>query len=277
MKKIQLLFIALFISFFFFSGCKKEEFIVTFNPNGGKGELITQHFTQKVAQPLMANSYKNWGYLFKEWNTKPDGTGTSYNDQEKIIVSEHLVLYAQWIPTSGEFTVNFNANGGVGEMESQTFEAGVAKPLSSNRFYYDNYRFTGWNTSANGKGKSFENEQNVSITSDMTLYAQWTPISNTYFVFFDANGGEGKMESQKFHEYESQKLDSNTFTRTDYSFTGWNTKTDGSGYRFSDMQSISITRNIVLYAQWMKEPESCPGIPTVKDHDNNTYNNKLPL
>lgn len=176
MKKIHLLFVTLFACILFLTGCKKDDFVVTFNPNGGKGAIVTQNFTQKIAQPLMANSFTNRGHIFKDWNTVPDGTGIVYKDQEMVIVSEHFVLYAQWAPASGEFTVIFNANGGIGEMESQTFEAGEPQALEPNVFVCEGYEFTGWNTSPNGHGKGFINKQIITITSDMILYAQWVPI-----------------------------------------------------------------------------------------------------
>ena len=257
MKKIYLLFFALFACIFFFTSCKNEEYVVTFNPNGGKGTLITQNFTQKVAQPLMANSFTNRGYTFKNWNTSADGLGDIYQNQDLIKVSGHMVLYAQWVPVSGNVTVTFKANGGTEEMPPQIFEAGVTQELNPNRFYFENHKFTGWNTSANGKGKSFENEQNISITADMTLYAQWMRenVYNTFFVHFKANGGEGTMEPQKFKEFEYQMLDSNTFIRTDCFFRCWNTDENGLGINYQDNEEIKIFANTVLYAQWDSIPE----------------------
>jgi hypothetical protein len=273
MKKIHLIFTVLFACILFFTGCKKEEYIVTFNPNGGKGALITQNFSGKTAQSLMANTFTHSEFTFKNWNTKSDGTGTSYKDEETIKVSGHMILYAQWQEADGEFTVTFNANGGTdGKMEPQKFEGGVPQALSVNRFFYDNYEFIGWCTSPNGKGTHFSNEQIISVSSNMMLYAQWEISQNTFFVIFDANGGIGTMEPQAFVRGNTQKLDSNTFTRNTFIFTGWNTKKDGNGYPVCDKAELRIYENIKLYAQWMKEPESCPGISTFKDVDGNFYN-----
>lgn len=254
MKKNYLILISLLACLFFFAGCKKGELIVTFNPNGGKGKLVTQNFTQEMAQPLMANSFTYWGFTFTGWNTTPDGKGTAYKDQEPIRITEHLVLYAQWAPVSGDFTVTFNANGGIGEMPSQMFKANVAQAIAPNAFYYEGYRFTGWNTSPNGNGKEYANEQNITVTADMTLYAQWLPVANTYFVIFDANGGEGTMEPQEFKSNEYKELEENTFTHPDLIFKNWNTKADGSGVSLPDKAWLQINANAVLYAQW-EEPE----------------------
>jgi uncharacterized repeat protein (TIGR02543 family) len=260
MKKVHFLFTALIACVLFFAGCKKDEFVVTFNPNGGKGVIITQNFTQKVAQPLMANSFTNNGYTFTGWNTAANGTGASYNDQEIIQVSGHLVLYAQWRPVSGEFTVTFNANGAtIGEMEPQKFEVGITQQLSANRFYRNDYDFAGWSTTTDGNGERFTNQQSISISSDMTLFAQWiSPTVPLYhYVHFNANGGMGTMEPQEFIEGKYQKLIANTFTPADsvFIFTGWNTKGDGLGDKYSDMAEIRIYANMWLYAQW-EHPDS---------------------
>ena len=250
MKKFHYFFTAFFALIFILSSCKKEEFVVTFNPNGGKGSIVTQTFTVKIAQPLMANSFTNNGFTFIGWNTKPDGNGATYKDQEMVKISEHLVLYAQWGKPSGDFTVTFKANGGEGEMDPQKFAAGVPQVLSANRFFYDNYLFLGWCTSPNGKGTFFLNEQNISITSNITLYAQWERKIKTYFVIFDANGGEETMKPQAFIEGVYQKLDTNKFKRTNYNFNSWNTDSLGKGERYLDNDEVKLSFNMKLYAQW---------------------------
>ena len=40
--------------------------------------------------------YERSGYTFKEWNTKADGTGTSYTDEQTINRSSNIALYAIW-------------------------------------------------------------------------------------------------------------------------------------------------------------------------------------
>lgn len=77
----------------------------------------------------------------------------------------------------------------------------------------------------------------------------------TYTVTFDANGGEGSMAAQKFTVGEAQPLQANAFTRTDYSFTGWNTKKDGSGTDYADeaiVKDLATTAGatVTLYAHW---------------------------
>ena len=72
----------------------------------------------------------------------------------------------------------------------------------------------------------------------------------TYIVTFDANGGTGTMRSQEFVEGEAQALRQNAFTRSGYSFSGWNTTQNGSGTAYSNGQTININSDMTLYAQW---------------------------
>lgn len=147
------------------------------------------------------------------------------------------------------YIVTFNANGGTGTMEAQTFTEGEAQALSRNAFTYDGYTFSGWNTVQGGSGASYTDGQTITATADMTLYAQWE--RNTAIVTFNANGGTGEMTPQTFTIGVAQALSTNSFTRENCIFLGWNTVQDGSGANYSEMQEITIEENITLYAQWM--------------------------
>ena len=51
------------------------------------------------------------------------------------------------------------------------------------------------------------------------------------------------------------QLQDNKYAKTGYSFTGWNTKADGTGTKYSDKQVVTISKNLTLYAQWEQEYE----------------------
>ena len=84
-----------------------------------------------------------------------------------------------------------------------------------------------------------------------------TPMLD-YTVVFDANGGTGDaMANQLFTRDVAQNLMANTYTRTNYIYSGWNTAADGSGTNYDDKQEVSnlSTPNttVTLYAQWKKD------------------------
>ncbi|MBR3323243.1 BspA family leucine-rich repeat surface protein, partial [Candidatus Saccharibacteria bacterium] len=74
-------------------------------------------------------------------------------------------------------------------------------------------------------------------------------------IQFDANGGTGTMPAMtNLDPNTSFTLDSNSLTRTDYKFVGWNTKADGAGTSYTDGETITLTKGgiVRLYAQWVQ-------------------------
>ena len=70
---------------------------------------------------------------------------------------------------------------------------------------------------------------------------------------YDANGGEGTIDSATGVAGEGVTVAENVFTRNDYTFTGWNTQADGKGTAYKPGDSFTLTdKDTVLYAQWSK-------------------------
>ena len=76
-----------------------------------------------------------------------------------------------------------------------------------------------------------------------------------FIVTYDANGGEGIMKPDTFYYGVSKQLSEITYTKDSHTSTSWNTKADGSGIPYENGQTLMISKNIVLYAQWKKDPE----------------------
>jgi uncharacterized repeat protein (TIGR02543 family) len=82
--------------------------------------------------------------------------------------------------------------------------------------------------------------------------------SYTYYwykhVTFDANGGTGSMGQLQIENCGA--LTANTFTRSGYTFAGWNTKADGSGTPYTNEAVMTATSSdkglVTLYAQWTR-------------------------
>ena len=83
------------------------DYMVEFNSNGISGEMDLQEFSFGESMKLNANQYSKDGYTFLHWNTKKDGSGENYNDEEYVsnLTSKKnsiVVLYAQWKQSSAE-------------------------------------------------------------------------------------------------------------------------------------------------------------------------------
>ena len=215
---------------------------VTFNANGGTGTMTSQ--TTNVPTALRPNTFMRTGYTFAGWNTQAGGGGTAYADGATYSFAADLTLFAQWTALANH-TVTFNANGGTGTMTSQT--TNVPTALRPNTFTRTGYTFAGWNTQAGGGGTAYADGATYSFAADLTLFAQWTALAN-HTVTFNANGGTGTMTSQTTNVPTA--LRPNTFTRTGYTFAGWNTQAGGGGTAYADGATYSFAADLTLFAQW---------------------------
>ena len=132
------------------------------------GEVVAEEDYLKGTMPSFKGSTDKapddgYRYTFTGWSP------------EVVVAEEDATYTAQYSATARVFyTITFNANGGVGEMAAQSFEVGVDTALNANTFTRENYKFTGWNTAADGSGATYADEGAIfELTGDMTLYAQW--------------------------------------------------------------------------------------------------------
>ena len=103
-----------------------------------------------------------------------------------------------------------------------------------------NYTFAGWEPEIRP------------VEADITYNAKFNAEERVFYtITFNANGGEGSMEPQRFEVGVDTALNTNAFTRENYKFIGWNTAADGSGATYADEGAIlELTEDMTLYAQW---------------------------
>ena len=110
-------------------------------------------------------------------------------------------------------------------------------------------------------GEWITNEDGT-ITRDVTkkcTYCGYEKKVKEYQVklTYDANGGEGTIDSATGAAGENVPVAENVFTRNNYTFTGWNTQADGKGTAYKAGDSFTLTdKDTVLYAQWSKNSGS---------------------
>jgi len=162
--------------------------------------------------------------------------------------------------TSSYYNVEFDANGGTGDMDPYRLPVGYTIEVWGCEFEYRFHHFLNWNTAADGSGTGYQpytEAKDLAAKDDtVTLYAIWEPYP--IYVSFNPNGGEGYMDSQEFMGDEPRNLTPNTFTREGYIFAGWNSMDDGTGASYTDGQEVSLstlpdTEHIQLYAQWVDD------------------------
>ncbi|MCQ2374828.1 MAG: InlB B-repeat-containing protein [Salinivirgaceae bacterium] len=254
-----------------------NSYTISYQPNGGSGTMAPSYMTYGVAGNLRANAFTRTGYTFSNWNTKENGSGTSYAD--KVLVSNLVsanngsyTIYAQWSANTYAITLDNQSATTTGSATIyETFgskfaltNGGAAMTASANAITVPTktgYTFGGYYTEQDGEGTQFigadgfltTDASNTAFSEAGTLYAKWT--ANTYQVRYNANNGSGTMTNSS-HTYNAAKtLSANSFTRTGYTFTGWNTAANGSGVNYTNSQSVTNLSNtngaiVDLYAQW---------------------------
>ena len=191
--------------------------VITFDANGGKGTMGTQTVKPNKATALTANRFTRADYDFAGWNTAKDGTGTLYGDKANITTNENVTLYAQW--TLHKYHVRWlNWDGSVLQKGDYTikdtvsYDGGIPERPEDDGF---TYKFRGWDPS--------DGDAPTDIHKDTDYTAQFNQFEKLT-VTFDANGGNGTMESEKIANGASGRrytLPKCTFTREGYDFAGW--------------------------------------------------------
>lgn len=231
--------------------------MIQFYGNGatsGSMQALRYDGLQQTALP--ANAYKRTGYTFAGWNTKADGTGNSYSNQQILEKGSegNLTLYAQWVPN--RYAIAFHGNKKTsGTMSTLTQrQYGVGYRLPQNSFKRKGYTFTGWNTKVNGTGKKYANRQTVkNLTAQaggkVTLYAQWKKTK--YKVKYSLQGGKNNKKNPSYYYYTSKTVKLKNATRRGYIFKGW--YADKKYKKRVTAIKKGSTGNKTLYAKWKKK------------------------
>ena len=241
---------------------KANSYQITFNANEGTGEMESLSATFGSDVKLPQNTFAREGFVFKGWNTKADGSGTSYDDLATVrdlslAQDGEVELFAQWVALGDVVYLTFFDDDGQTRLGQQAVKSGeMAKrpedPVKAG------YTFAGWYEKT-GEGVTSDTtfDFNNPITAGKSLIAKW--IANAYTVSFDGNGAtSGSMENVNATYGNKFKLPSVVFKKTGAIFGGWNTQKDGKGKTYADGAEVmnltqELNGEVVLYAIWKND------------------------
>lgn len=158
-------------------------------------------------------------------------------------LSADTVFYAKW---QRIYTVSFATNGG---SAVQTVRTGYIEsaPVSTKV----DASLEGWYLNEELSAESKVQFPYV-VTGDVTLYAKWRPVQCT--ITYYANGAtSGTVPATvTVDKGSSYSVLGNTgnLQKNGYAFTKWNTRVDGNGQSYGAGDSLTVTGNMSLYAQW---------------------------
>ena len=217
---------------------------ITYNGNGhSSGSTALTECVYNANCQLRSNGYEKIGHNFDGWFNAATG-GTRYGTYTQL--QNNLTVYAHWTPKPYTITYNGNTNTG-GSTAATNCNYNTACTLASNGFTKTGYSWTGWWTTATGGTKY---STSVTITGNMTVYAQWK--INSYTLTYNSNGGSACNPTSKTLNYNVAYGTLCVPTRNGYTFDDWYTA--ASGGTKVDANTKMGAGNTTIYAHWNANP-----------------------
>ena len=143
-------------------------------------------------------------------------------------------------------TITFKANGGTGSDYTQTVYYNTQTTLKANSFTRSGYRFLGWNTNSSATTIEKADKASITTTTNITYYAIW---KQQVTVTFKPNGGTPNTEyTQDMDVSTSTVLDTHSYSKTGYTFLGFNTNSAATTASHTSGNSYSFASNTNLFA-----------------------------
>lgn len=241
-----------------YSGYMDTSYHMYNNATTYEGETVTP------VTHLTANGYTRIGYVFTGWNTKPDGSGTTYADKEEIynlssadwnnknestwIETDNgtITLYAQW--RKSESTLVIDAAGGK--------YSGLDKQ-SITQLYLKNYVLQADLIQApDGYQVSFETNGGSTVETILGTkhFIEWMReqpfrgwLEDNKYIFTAPDGNVDKVKAA----YQPDPITLPSTTKDGWSFGGWYYDPDFSLPAGGSGDQIIPSKDMTLYAQWV--------------------------
>ena len=220
------------------------------------------------------------GYTFQGWYLDPNDPNTLVQDDDIYTIPNNVTLYAKWTPNTYRYTFVLNDSvdpEGKGSTPATLTSNGINYNDPNVDETYDNvyknafefeasrigYTFDGWSLERNGE--PLTPEAIVSIASDATLYACWTP--KTYDVILNHNDGfrtgaadvvevlNDALTFDAVYSLNDIVTADKTPSLTGYDFGGWATVRNNKSTIVTDAnwiasQAYVTDSDLTLYATW---------------------------
>ena len=235
---------------------------LTYHGNGATdGNTAAQSGKTGDELTTNANGFTRDGYTFVEWNTKADGTGGHYGKGTNGVAKWTMLpagndLYAIWQanPANIRYRDDWGATGSTPDTTGVT---GQNVTIAQNGFTRPGYTFTGWARDRRTDPSLQPGGRYTLTPGTTTLWAQWK--ADPAHLIYNSNSGS-TSQTRRTDGVVDQTLTviANPFTRSGYTFTGWNTQADGrgkayaagNGFRLVADAKSNPVNTTVLYAQW---------------------------
>ena len=202
--------------------------------------------TAKVPEALKGKT----GYVFKEWNTKEDGTGETYKPGDsikKLLETADMAMQAQETSERTEVGEEIKPEKDVMQEENdvaQTYSASWEEKTDKAKMQISD-------TENDGTSPDISTDKAIAAgdTTAITLYAIWEKASE-YKITYKLNKGKNNTANPKTYTSEDE-IKLKKPTRSGYHFVGW--YTDSKYKNEINVIEKGSEGALTLYAKWTKE------------------------
>lgn len=182
-------------------------YTVTYNANGGSDDTVVDplKYAMGAYASVKANSFTApKGQVFLGWSISANGP-VQYYANSQLKITGPMTLYAIWGDQDSTVTLTYNANYGEKPATNTIYSIKNNAKVTLKQFTElfparDGYRFTGWNTKADGSGTSFAAGSNARVDKlgENVLYAQWKRQTGTLIINKVVEGLTGTSAPTEF-------------------------------------------------------------------------------
>lgn len=188
-------------------------YTIKFDANGGSGTTKEVKCTYGSNCTLTANAFTRSGYIFNGWNTKKDGTGTSYSDKTVVknlssVDGATVTLYAKWKQEKivvKTYKITFKYNDDVTKDKVVEVDEDDTIPIIEPE--RKDYIFDGWFTDEELNNKY---DFTTKVKGNLTLYAKWT----------EDNSSDDKIDDSS-NDKTDEEISNNSKTGDVMMFIAW--------------------------------------------------------
>ena len=246
---------------------------LSYNMNGGpEQQKPSDRWTRKNGWMPISQVVPVWDdmHLFRGWSTDENAGKGKYDPGEVIQMDRDITLYAIWgfdpVPEPACLTFQDTGSGAASGIPSPVYfspDPGTIVTIPDAVPRKSGLHFTGWNTEEDGTGTFYPPGSSLAPGGNMTLYAQWQVIRNSYVILYHTNGGSRAPGAQIVSLDEIAVLPTEPAVWANYRFLGWalDANADMPDYPYGIAKTLSNPEGkplIELFAVWQYNPVEKP-------------------
>ena len=238
-------------------------YTLSYNGNGASGAPAAQtcHANDTTSGCEVTVSsvvlVRDENHEFLGWADSATATLADYVADDVIVLTGNKTIYAAWGLVSTAVSLDFNTNGGEGQIDAQSCAIDIDHPtcnvtIPSTTPTRSGYYFLGWATSSSATTAAYQPSGTFTLNDNQTLYAIWAPI---HTLNYNGNDGSSIPETSSCHANDTTSGCSVTIvntepTRNGYNFLGWADNSGATSAIYHGGGSLTLTDDKTIYAVW---------------------------